>query len=77
LHDLRRTFTAGLAKLKIPMPIAEKCLNHISESFADVASIYQVHDYETEMKAAFMAWGSYVESLVAGAPAGNEVPIRA
>jgi integrase len=77
LHDLRRTFTAGLAKLKIPMPIAEKCLNHISESFADVASIYQVHDYETEMKAAFMAWGSYVESLVAGVAAGNRVPIRA
>ena len=46
LHDLRRTFSSGWARLRIPTEVTEKALNHTSGSFGGVAGVYNVHEYE-------------------------------
>ena len=53
IHDLRRTFASGCAKLGISLPVIEKCLNHVSGSFAGIVGVYQRHDYAAEKRAAF------------------------
>lgn len=56
LHDLRRTFITGLAKLQVSRQVAEKLVNHVSESFGGVAGVYNRHDYEAEKAQAMEAW---------------------
>ena len=44
LHDLRRTFASGAARLGINLPVIEKVLNHVSGSFGrDPRRPYQRH----------------------------------
>ena len=76
LHDLRRTFATGMAKIGIALPVVEKCLNHVSGSFAGIVRTYHKHQYTEEKKAAFNAWGSYVTALVSHEPVANVVSIR-
>ena len=33
VHDLRRTFVSGGAKLRFPVAVIERCLNHTSGTF--------------------------------------------
>ena len=33
IHDLRRTFVSGCARLRIPSEVTERAINHVSESF--------------------------------------------
>jgi integrase len=71
LHDLRRTFASGCARLGINLPVIEKLLNHVSGSFAGVQGIYQRYSFADEKCTAMQAWGRYVDALVTGAPAAN------
>jgi integrase len=78
LHDLRRTFASGLARLGTPIHVVEKLLNHVGGALSGVAGIYNRHAYADEQRAAADTWGRYVETLVSGAPArGNVVQIKA
>jgi integrase len=60
-HDLRRSFSTGLArKIKTPLPVIERCLNH---KLGGVLAIYQQYDYADECRAAWEAWSAHVEKL--------------
>jgi integrase len=62
LHDLRRTFASGCAKLEVPPHIIERCLNHNKKS--SVAAIYNRHSYAKEMRDCWEKWSAYVTALV-------------
>jgi integrase len=66
LHDIRRTFASGLARLGINLPVIEKVLNHSSGSFKGIVGVYQKHGFADEKRAALETWGRYVTSLVEG-----------
>jgi integrase len=68
LHDARRSFASGLARLGINLPIIEKCLNHSSGTFRGIVAVYQKHHFSDEKRAALETWGQYVDALVRGTP---------
>lgn len=74
IHDLRRTVASGMARLGIALPVIERCLNHVSGSFAGIVGVYQKHEFAAEKKAAFDAWARHVETVVT-ASAAKVVPI--
>ena len=55
-----------MARLEIPLRITEAVLNHISGSGGGIVTIYQLHDFASEKRAALSAWGQYVSHLVTG-----------
>jgi integrase len=75
LHDLRRTATTGMARLKIPPHVVDRILNHTSGTIRGVAAVYNRFAYLDERRAALEAWARYVDNLVAPAPA-NVVQLR-
>jgi integrase len=76
LHDLRRTFASGCARLGVPVHVTEKALNHTGGSMGGIVAVYQRHDFLDERRRALEAWGSFVLSLVEGRPAENVVALR-
>jgi integrase len=65
LHDLRRTFKTGLAKLGVPMEVSERAINHKSDfDQSELLQIYDQHKYRPELRSAFEKWSAYVLSLV-------------
>ncbi|GEO13795.1 tyrosine-type recombinase/integrase [Microvirga aerophila] len=68
LHDLRRTFVSGCARLRIPSEVTERAINHVSGSFAGVRGVYNVHAYEDERRSAMQAWANYLTSVTSPAP---------
>lgn len=68
LHDFRRTFASGLAKLGINLPVIEKVLNHSSGSFAGIVGVYQKHSFADEKRRAIDAWAAFVADLVSDRP---------
>jgi integrase len=64
LHDLRRTAASGMARLGVNLPVIEKCLNHVSGSFAGIVGVYQRHEFAEEKREALQKWADYVERLV-------------
>jgi integrase len=63
LHDLRRTFVSGCARLRIPSEVTERAINHVSESFGGVRGVYNVHAYEDERRHAMQAWANHLGSV--------------
>ena len=63
LHDLRRTCTTGMARLKVPPHVADKILNHQSGTIKGVAKIYNRFAYLDERKAALDQWAAFVADL--------------
>lgn len=64
-HDLRRTFATGMARLGVPLVVAERCLNHrqgVGKS--PLQRIYNKHTYEREIREAFELWTDHVAALV-------------
>ena len=76
IHDLRRTFATGLARLGVQLPVVEKLLNHTSGSFAGVAGVYQRHNFSDEKRHALERWGAHVADLVAGGRSPNVVRLE-
>lgn len=75
LHDLRRTMASNMARLGVALPVVERCLNHVGESFGGIVATYQQHDYEMEKKEAFTVWAAHVRTVVTQQPA-KIIPIR-
>jgi integrase len=72
LHDLRRSFASGAARLGISLPVIEKILNHVGgPSFGGVAGIYQKHTFHDEMTKALELWNQHVLGF---AQSGNLQP---
>jgi integrase len=69
LHDLRRTATTGMARLKIPPHVVDRILNHTGGTIRGVAAVYNRFEYLEERRAALEAWGRYVDGLITPAPA--------
>jgi integrase len=63
LHDLRRTFVTGLARLGVDIPVIERAVNHRSGTFGGVVGTYQRHDYHQEVRAAMEVWAAHISSL--------------
>jgi integrase len=64
LHDLRRTFVSGMARLGVAPHVADKVLNHQSGTISGVAAVYQRHEFLTERKDALGRWGAHVGRLL-------------
>jgi hypothetical protein len=62
-----------MAMLGVSIHVVERCLNHVSGSFAGLVSVYQRHNYEREKRAAFEAWARQLAAIVSGKPAGDNV----
>jgi integrase len=67
LHDLRRTFASGLAKLGVQLHVVERLLNHVSGSFAGIVGVYQRHNFMAEMRDAVHKWEAHITKLTAPA----------
>jgi integrase len=66
VHDMRRTMASGMARAGIQLPVIERCLNHVSGSFAGIVGVYQRHSFADEKREAFQRWAEFVEGLVDG-----------
>jgi integrase len=77
LHDLRRTFASGCAKLGIAIHVVEKCLGHASGTFRGIVSVYQRHDFAAEQRAAVETWSRHVAQIVSGETANVFPMLRA
>jgi len=66
LHDLRRTFATGVARLGIAPHIKEMLLAHATAK-DPVEAIYDLHTYEDEMREALERWEAKLQSLLADA----------
>lgn len=75
LHDLRRTLATGMQKLGVRFEVTEAILNHVGQSRAGVAGVYQRHDWGQEKRAALQAWSDHIERLVSGADDTNVVQL--
>ena len=77
LHDIRRTVSTNLQRMKIRLEVTEAILNHISGSKGGIAGIYQLYEWEDEKRAALEAWAIELDRIVRGVDASNVVPLRA
>ena len=67
IHDLRRTFASGCARLGVAPHIIESCINHKSGIVRGVAAIYNKYQYGLEKKAALDLWAAHVSTIPAPA----------
>ena len=75
-HDLRRTMATLMGEeLEIDPGVIERILNHISGSQGGLQGIYQRQQYKAKRKAAMLAWGAWIERLVADESASNVVAL--
>jgi integrase len=74
LHDLRRTCATGCARLGASESTVSRILAHkaIAGTIA-VSGIYDRFDRLPEIRAALVAWASYVELLVTGEDKRGEI----
>lgn len=63
-HDLRRTVSTLMGeKLDIDQGVIERCLNHVSGTQGGLMGVYQRQTYREKRRAAFLAWGEFIETL--------------
>jgi integrase len=75
LHDLRRTFASGCARLGVAVHVVEAALNHRSGTIKGVAAVYNRYSYDAEKCAAMTMWARHVEAVVSGKPAANVIEL--
>jgi integrase len=75
LHDLRRTVRTLLARLRIPMDIAEQCLGHRLAGGL-IRATYDRHTYAEERREAFEKLAAEIERIVQPPPAGKVIALR-
>jgi integrase len=61
LHDLRRTFRSGLARIGVRPDIAERCIGHTQKGIMEV---YDRHAYCVEIRDALERWADHVLNLL-------------
>lgn len=64
LHDFRRTFGTGLARLGVSPVTIEAMLNHVTGSLSQIARIYNRHSYLPEARLAVGIWDKHIASLL-------------
>jgi integrase len=64
LHDLRRTFSTGIARLGVLPHVKEALLNHTTAK-SDVERIYDRYTYLPEMRDAISRWENHLKSILA------------
>lgn len=64
VHDLRRTVTTYLGKVKVPQPIKKKILNHAKRKKSDVTDIYDRFEYVDEKRDALVKWADLLLAIV-------------
>jgi integrase len=65
LHDLRRTFSSGMAALGVPQVVVEKLLNHVSGgTTSPIAAVYNRHQYMNEMREAVVKYEQFLGGLL-------------
>ncbi len=65
-HDLRRTGATMMAGLQNPPHVVELCLNHTENN--RMKRIYQLYEYEPQMKSAWNGLGKWLEELLGRTP---------
>lgn len=74
LHDLRRTCRTWLAKMKVPIEVAELVIGHGKKG---LQKIYDQHAYREEKRHALELWATRLKTIIEPEPTGaNVVPIR-
>lgn len=73
IHDLRRTATTLMARLKVPPHVADKVLNHTQGTIKGVAAVYNRFEYRDERVAALDVLGQFVMALVDPETAAGKV----
>jgi integrase len=63
LHDLRRTYATGLARLGVAPQTIEALLNHVTGTLSVIARVYNRHSYLPEARAAAALWENHIASL--------------
>ena len=63
LHDLRRTFSTGLAALGVAPHIIERLINHSTGVISGVTATYNRFAYMPEMRAAIEKWEEHLSRL--------------
>ncbi|MET4802568.1 tyrosine-type recombinase/integrase [Bradyrhizobium sp. LB11.1] len=68
LHDLRRTVSTELAKLRVTQEVTEAILNHKSGKVSGVAAIYNRYEYADEKREALNLWADRLQQIVIDRP---------
>nr|WP_281381219.1 site-specific integrase [Methylobacterium brachythecii] len=63
LHDLRRTFASGCARLGVGVHVVEKALNHTSGTFGGIVGVYQRFDFADERRKALELWADHISRI--------------
>jgi len=66
IHDIRRSFASGCARLGVPVHVVEKLLAHTSGTFGGIVGVYQRHEFHAERRRAAELWAEHVIELVGG-----------
>ncbi len=66
LHDLRRTLSTNMARLRISEHVVERLINHAIGASKGTAGIYNRHGYTDEKQHAMDTWSQYLDSLING-----------
>jgi len=74
-HDLRRTMRTNLARVGVPVAIAERVINHLPES--RLLAIYDQHGYAKEKRAALLRWERKLRSIINATTDSNVVSFTA
>jgi integrase len=64
LHDLRRTFSTGLASLGVAPHIIERLINHTTGVISGVSATYNRFAYMPEMREAVGKWEAHLAALL-------------
>jgi integrase len=63
IHDLRRSVATGMAEIGIRPHIIEACLNHVSGHKGGIAGVYNLAEYETDVRNALAQWADHIASI--------------
>lgn len=66
-HDLRRTYSTGMARIGIAPHVIERLLDHSTGTISGVAAIYNRHHFLPEMRAAVEKWEEHLSPMMQAA----------
>ena len=60
-HDLRRTGTTVMVRMRVRWEVADRILNHVGSVISGVKAVYQLYDFLDERQAALEKWAEHLE----------------
>lgn len=64
LHQLRHTYSSGMASLGVRETVTEKLLNHVTGTLTPIGRTYNKYKYLVEMREAVLLWEAHLDKLV-------------